>query len=337
MTFPPSDHFNGKTFFNPDHVDRTWRDVLRWRRTSRPARWPAHVPLSPHPPPAAPGSGDWTITWIGHATFLMQTTQGNFLTDPQFSRRCGPFGLLGPARVQPPGLPLDALPRIDHVLLSHDHYDHCDLTTLRALARRHDPLVVTPLANAPLLRRSGLRRIVELDWWQRHALKSGASVSVTLTPARHWSNRLSGRRNARLWGGFFVNHPGGAWWFASDTGYDATLFRSIRERLGAPDVAMLPIGAYEPRWFMAPQHCNPAEAVQIHRGVGAGTSLAMHWGTWPLTDEARDAPAQALTAARRAAGVAPDAFRILDAGESIVHRAPGRTSGGTPNIDAGST
>ncbi len=321
MTFPPSDHFNGKTFFNPDHVNRTWLDVLRWRRTSRPAKWPASVPLSPHPPPVAPRGDAWTITWIGHATFLVQTAQGNFLTDPQFSHRCGPFGRLGPPRVQPPGLPLEALPRIDYLLLSHDHYDHCDLPTLRSLARRHDPLVVTPLANAPLIRRGGLRRIVELDWWTRHALASG--VTVTLTPARHWSNRLSGRRNARLWGGFFVNHRDRAWWFASDTGYDATLFASIRQRLGAPDVAMIPIGAYEPRWFMAPQHCNPAEAVQIHRDVGARTSLAMHWGTWPLTDEARDEPVQALAAARTAAHVSADAFRVLDAGESIVSQPGG--------------
>lgn len=335
MTFPASDHFNGKTFFNRDHVDRTWRDVLRWRRTSRSAAWPAHVPLTPHALPSPPRGGEWTFTWVGHATFLIQTAQGNFLTDPQFSHRCGPFGLFGPTRVQPPGLPLDALPRIDYVLLSHDHYDHCDLTTLRALALRHDPLVLTPLANAPLIRRSGLRRIVELDWWERHALDSGATV--TLTPARHWSNRLSGRRNARLWGGFYVSHSSGSWWFAADTAYDATLFHSIRERLGAPEVAMIPIGAYEPRWFMAPQHCNPAEAVQIHRDVAARMSLAMHWGTWPLTDEARDEPLRALAAAREGASVSAEAFRVLTAGETALCGASHATSPGTPTLDAGST
>jgi L-ascorbate metabolism protein UlaG (beta-lactamase superfamily) len=318
MTFPLSDHFNGKTFFSPRHENRTWLDVLRWRRTSRPAPWPAQVPLANFPPPPVPGRDEWVITFVGHATFLVQTTAGNFLTDPNYSERCGPFGRFGPVRVQPPGIRFESLPRIDTVLLSHDHYDHCDLPTLRSLARAHDPLVITPLANAPLLRRSGLRRIVELDWWQTHAIFPAADLSVTVTPSRHWSNRLSGRRNARLWGGFFVRQAGRAWWFAGDTGYDPALFGEIRRRLGAPAVAMIPIGAYEPRWFMAAQHCNPAEAVQIHREVGATTSLAMHWGAWQLTDEAREAPLHALAEAREAAGVPAASFRVLQAGESTV-------------------
>lgn len=315
MTLPLSDHFNGKTFFNPRHENRTWFDVLRWRRTSRPARWPAHVPLTPRPTPAPPAENEWKITLIGHVTFLIQTRAGNFLTDPHFSDRCGPFGWLGPRRVQPPALALSDLPPIDFILLSHDHYDHCDLPSLRLLAKRHDPLVITPLANAPLIRRSGLRRIVELDWWQSHAPQP--ELSVTVTPARHWSNRLSGARNARLWGGFHVRHAERPWWFAGDTGYDPTLFHSIRQRLGPPELAMIPIGAYEPRWFMAAQHCNPAEAVKIHQDVGARTSLGMHWGTWQLTDEARDEPGRALEQARATAGLAPETFRVLSAGDTV--------------------
>jgi len=317
MTLPPSDHFNGKTFFNPRHENRGWRDVLRWRRTSRPSPWPEHVALVPQPPPPAPRGDQFVATWINHATFLVQTAQGNFLTDPNFSDRCGPFGLIGPRRVHPPGLALAALPHIDFVLLSHDHYDHCDLPTLRALAKAHDPLALTPLANGDLLRRAGFRanHIVELDWWQKSTPASG--IEVTLTPARHWSNRLSGRRNARLWGGFFVRHGPRAWWFAGDTGYDAALFREIRARLGAPALAMIPIGAYEPRWFMAAQHCNPAEAVQIHRDIGVATSLAMHWGTWQLTDEGREEPVRALIAARTEAGLPAEAFHVLAPGETI--------------------
>lgn len=316
MTPPASDHFNGKTFFNPRHEDRTWRDVLRWRRTSRPRPWPAVVPLVGHPPPPAPRETEWAITFIGHATFLVQSTQGNFLTDPHFGEVCGPLNRFGPRRVQPPGLALEKLPRIDVILLSHDHYDHCDLPTLRALARSHDPLVVTPLANAPLIRRAGLRHVIELDWWRAHSPAAGAQV--TLTPARHWSNRLSGTRNARLWGGFHVRLGPRAWWFAGDTGYDPTLFRDIRNRLAAPDLAFIPIGAYEPRWFMAAQHCNPAEAVQIHRDVGARTSIGMHWGTWQLTDEGREEPLRALAEARAAAGLPKEAFRTLTAGETLV-------------------
>jgi L-ascorbate metabolism protein UlaG (beta-lactamase superfamily) len=316
MTPGRSDHFNGKTFFNPHPVERTWRDLLRWRRTSRPTPWPARVTVAPQPPPTAPsGSDAGVVTWIGHATFLVQTARGTLLTDPQFSECCGPFGRFGPRRVHPPGVALTVLPRIDLVLLSHDHYDHCDLPSLRALARRHDPLVVAPLGHRQLLARAGLRRVVELDWWQSHATDDG--FDLTLTPARHWSNRLSGTRNARLWGGFFARWGGRTFWFAGDTGYDPVLFRSIHDRLGAPDLAMIPIGAYEPRWFMSPLHCNPAEAVQIHRDLGAEQSLAMHWGCWQLTDEGRDEPVRALAAARDAAGVSASQFRVLAPGESI--------------------
>lgn len=315
MTLPPSDHFNGKTFFNPQHVNRTWREVMQWRRTSKPAPWPAQVALAPQPPPPAPRGREIVATWINHATFLLQTPRGNLLTDPHFSARCGPFGVVGPRRVHPPGVALTDLPRIDLILLSHDHYDHCDLATLRALRRIHDPLVITPLRNRDLLTRAGLHHAVELDWWQAHSPAAG--LAITVTPSRHWSNRLSGRRNGRLWGGFHLQFADRACWFAGDTGYDATLFPAIREKLGAPDLAMIPIGAYEPRWFMSAQHCDPAEAVQIHRDVGARTSLAMHWGTWQLTDEGREAPVTALAAARSAAGLAPEAFRALAPGESL--------------------
>lgn len=316
MTLPASDHFNGKTFYNPQHVNRTWREVMQWRRTSQPTPWPKQVALNPQPPPPVPRDREIVATWINHATYLLQTPRGNVLTDPHFSARCGPFGIAGPRRVHPPGLTLEALPRIDLVLLSHDHYDHCDLATLRALARTHDPLVITPLRNRDLLHRAGLHHVVELDWWQAHSPAAG--LNITVTPARHWSNRLSGRRNGRLWGGFHLQFADRACWFAGDTGYDAALFPEIRQRLGAPALAMIPIGAYEPRWFMSAQHCNPAEAVQIHCDIGAGTSLAMHWGTWQLTDEGREEPVKALAAARTAAGLAPEAFRALAPGESLV-------------------
>ena len=316
MSLPPSDHFNGKTFFNRDHVNRSFVDVWRWKRTSRPAPWPKQVPLVPQPAPPSPRGDEIVITWIGHATFLLQTTRGNFLTDPQFSERCGPFGLLGPKRVQPPGLALSALPRIDAILLSHDHYVHCDLASLRWLARRDQPRVITGLRMRSLVARAGLTRVHELDWWQQYPLSGDATA--TFTPARHWSNRLSGRRNARLWGGFHLRLGRTTAWFAGDSGYDTELFHRIREKLGAPDVAMIPIGAYEPRWFMAAQHCNPEEAVRIHRDVGARLSLAMHWGTWQLTDEAREDPPRALHIARDLYHVSPEHFHTLEAGGSVV-------------------
>lgn len=321
MTPPLSDHFNGKTFFSRHHVNRTLLDVLRWRFTSRPARWPAGIALAPQPPPPAPRGDEIVATWIGHATWLVQTSRGNLLFDPVFSARTSPVQWAGPKRVHPPGIALASLPRIDVVFLSHDHYDHCDASSLRSLARDHAPLFVTPLRNGDLLAAAGAQRIVELDWWQTHPTTAG--LAVTLTPTRHWSNRLGAPRNHRLWGGFFLtidsrsNAPAKRVWFAGDTGYDAELFGGIRQRCGAPDFAMIPIGAYEPRWFMSPMHINPAEAVKVHRDIGSRQSAAMHWGTFQLTDEAREAPVEALSTARQAAEVTPDEFRVLAPGESL--------------------
>lgn len=270
--------------------------------------------IAPQTPPLS--SGDTVaVTWINHASFLLQTPLGAVLTDPVYSPCCGPWGRLGPRRVHAPGIPFAALPPIAAVLLSHDHYDHCDLPTLARLARAHDPLLITPLGNAPLARRAGLRRIVELDWWQAHQIAPG--LTVTATPSRHWSNRLSGHRNHRLWSGFHLRSGARTVQFVGDTGYDDQLFGEIPRKLGAPDLAIIPIGAYEPRWFMAAQHCNPAEAVQIHRDLGARRSVAMHWGCFQLTDEPRDEPPRALAVARAAAGLPDTAFTVLEPGASL--------------------
>jgi len=312
MSFPVSDHCNGKTFFYPGQtVARGWLDVLRWRATSRAAPWPARVELAPQPPPPAPAAGGIVATWINHATFLLQTPHGNFLTDPMFSERASPVSWAGPRRVHAPGMDFAALPGIDGVLLSHDHYDHCDMPSLRRLAATHDPLILAPLGHRILLADAGLQRCVELDWWQTHAWS--AELAITLTPAKHWCRRAVGGTNRRLWGGFSLQTPAQKIYFAGDSGYDAALFREIARRLGAPDLAFLPIGAYEPRWFMQAAHMNPAEAVQAHRDLGARRSVAMHWGTWQLTDEGRDDPPQALAKAQAAAGISPEAFQTLAA------------------------
>ena len=318
MTPPLPAQLNGKTDSSPDRRSGGRRfDLLRWKLTSRPRRWPAQVPLLPSPPPPAPRAGEIVATWIGHSTFLLQTALGNILTDPVFSDRASPLQWAGPRRVHPPGLAFAALPPVHVVLLSHDHYDHCDEATLRRLAAEHDPLFVAPLRHRALLAGFGARRIVELDWWQSHVI--APEFHVTLTPARHWSNRLGTPRNHRLWGGFSlsVGAPARRIWFAGDTGYDEELFRSIGRRAGAPDLALVPIGAYEPRWFMAPLHMNPAEAVRCHHDTGARRSLAMHWGTFQLTDEGRDDPVHALTAARTAAGLADKAFEVVAPGATV--------------------
>ena len=315
MSFPPSDHCNGKTFFNPGgrgpHSE--WA-VLRWKLTSRAARWPDRVTLTPRPPPPPPAAGI-TATWIGHASFLLQTPHGNFLTDPVFSERASPVTWAGPRRLRAPGIAFADLPRIDGVLLSHDHYDHCDAPTLRRLAATHDPVVLAPLGHADLMREFGVRRAVDLDWWQTHPWVPG--VEIVLTPMQHWCRRVIGGTNRRLWGGFGLRLPGARLFFAGDTGFNAGLYEEIGRRLGPPDLALLPIGAYAPRWFMHPLHQDPAEAVAAHRALGARRSVAMHWGTWQLTDEPWDEPPRRLAEARAAAGMKDEEFVALEPGESI--------------------
>ena len=315
--FPISDHYDGARFFNPrNHDDRSWLDVWRWKRNARPGPWPALAP-PPRVQPAPLGDAPLAATWIGHATFLLQTRAGNVLTDPVFSDRVGLIGLIGPRRVRPPAIAFDDLPAIDVVLLSHNHYDHCDIPTLRRLWQKHAPLAVTPLGNGALFHSAGFARdrIVELDWWQSHG--TAPKLDVTLTPARHWSNRLGVARNEHLWGGFHLKTPGASALFAGDTAYDDTMFHEIRTRLGPPDLALIPIGAYAPRWFMKAQHCDPAEAMQIHRELGARLSIGMHWGTFPLTDDGFDEPPRELTRALAESGLPPTAFRVCAPGDCV--------------------
>ncbi|MSU51436.1 MAG: MBL fold metallo-hydrolase [Opitutus sp.] len=317
MTPPRSDHFNGKTFFQPHHQHSGgFREFLRWKFAARPKLWPTRVPLTPQPPPPEPRDEEVVVTWIGHASFLLQSARGNVLIDPVFSERVSPFSWIGPRRVHPPGLAFDALPHIDTVLLSHDHYDHCDLPSLISLSTAFNPRFIAPLRNGDLLQAAGARNAVELDWWQTKGLGKGAEV--TLTPSKHWSNRFGTPRNHRLWGGFFLKLGPKRIWFVGDSGYDAKIVQDIRQHCGEPDLALVPIGAYEPRWFMASMHMNPAEAVQLHREVGAKQSLGMHWGTFQLTDEGREEPVEALAHACRAGGLTTAEFRVVAPGESIV-------------------
>jgi L-ascorbate metabolism protein UlaG (beta-lactamase superfamily) len=242
-----------------------------------------------------------------------------------YARRAGPWNMVGPRRVRQPAVLFDDLPPISTVLLSHNHYDHCDLRTLARLAKRFDPCVVTPLGNAALVRSTGIRRVEELDWWQE---ATTTALPITVTPAQHFSARSPFDRNRALWGGFMLVAGGLRVYFAGDTGY-ASLFRDVRQRLGPIDVALLPIGAYEPRWFMQPIHMNPAEAVQAHLDLEAAESIGMHFGTFQLTIEGIDAPLRALEEARRARNVSPARFWTLQFGESVprpVRQPPSETT-----------
>ena len=253
------------------------------------------------------------VTFIGHSTFLLQLPGLNLLTDPLFSERTSPFSWAGPKRVRPPALSLAQLPRIDVVLVSHNHYDHLDLPSLRWLAREHQPLIVTTLGNKAWLEARDVNNAYELDWWQSH--RAAPELEVVCTPAQHFAARAPWDRCKTLWGGFVLKTPAGRIYFAGDSGYFGG-FKDIGARLGPIDLAFLPIGAYEPRWFMEPVHMNPDEAVRAHRDLGARQSIGMHFGTVQLTDEAIDAPLRDLAAARAVHGVEPGSFATMDFGQT---------------------
>ena len=330
MRYPVSDHFDGRRFFNPDGpAARAFFEVLRWKWTSRPVPWPSarenthRVRL-----PDGVAADDVAATFVGHATFLLQLRGANLLTDPIWSARAGPGGRFGPRRVRRPALDLDALPGIRTVLVSHNHYDHLDLPTLRALDASHRPLFVTGLGNARWLRRRGLRDVVELDWWQTHAMGDG--LSVTFVPAQHFAARGLTDRCRTLWGGFVIERRGLKVYFAGDSGwFDG--FRAIGERLGPFDLALLPVGAYEPRWFMTPVHVTPEDAVQAHLDVRSRRSIAMHFGTFRLTDEGIDEPVERLRAELLRRGIPEAEFAVPEFGETILTRTaearPGSTCG----------
>jgi L-ascorbate metabolism protein UlaG (beta-lactamase superfamily) len=319
MPHPLSDHFNGTHFFNPEPAIRSpagqrgsiWtllgarikRDRSVW------AKWPDKVENKQFAPP----EGDHTISWIGHSTFLLRLQGLNILTDPVFSERCSPSQLAGPKRVRAPGIALADLPRIDIILLSHNHYDHMDLAALRAL-HKHSPgaRIVTPLGNAAYLAKKRIPGAIDLDWWEETTIHG---AHVTATPARHFSSRTLWDRNEMLWGGLYLNYKGTKIFFAGDTGY-TKYFAEIRHRLGAPDLAMLPIGAYEPRWMMRTVHMNPADAVQAMLDLHAVRAVGMHFGTFQLTAEPIDAPVHDLKTAMLAADQPLERFFTLDVGES---------------------
>ncbi len=322
-SFPLSDHCDGQSFFNPGDSapTRGLAQVLRWQLRGERAAWPRKVANGVfEPPPSVVTPGTAAITFINHATFLIRLPGAPgapgavVLTDPIFSDRCSPVPWAGPMRARLPGVALAELPRPDVVLLSHNHYDHMDLPSLRDLQRRHAPRFVTLLGNARVLAKLGIEA-TELDWWQ--AVAAGP-LRITATPARHFSARTPLDRNRSLWGGFMIGVDAGQILFAGDSGAGPH-WQAIGVRLGFPDVALLPVGAYEPGWFMAPVHMNPAEAVQAHVALGARRSIGMHFGTFQLTDEAIDAPLEALQAARLEVGLDAAAFATHDFGETRLY------------------
>lgn len=313
---PVSDHFDGLRFYNPDHpdTDRNLRDVLRWKLGVAPAPWPRSVPVQPTVPEASVAGLRATI--VGHASVLIQADGLNVLTDPVWSVRASPLSFAGPRRVWAPGIAFEALPKIDVVLVSHNHYDHLDMATLRRLHSEHTPLMVTPLGNDEILRDAipGVN-VVGGDWWDR--IKISRSGEVTIVPAYHWSARTGRDRRMALWSGFVLSTEAGHAYFSGDTGYGSgQIFRDMRQRIGRPDLALIPIGAYAPRWFMCAQHTDPNEAVQILEDLEATRAVGIHWGVFRLTDEPRNEPPELLRKALTRRGIAEKLFPAGVPGES---------------------
>lgn len=307
---PTSDHFDGQRFHNIEpkpHKD-LW-SVLKWQfNREKQAPW-VEEPAVAAPEVVERVQGDeLRITYINHATVLIQHRGLNIVTDPVWSQRVSPFSFIGPRRHQQPGLSLNQLPPIDLILVSHNHYDHLDLENLRGLAERF-PLatVATGLGNGPLIRETGFARVVELDWWQELPLND--ELTLHSVPVQHWSARTRGDTNRTLWMGFVVTSPDGPLLFPGDTGLGPE-FRLIHERFGPMRFAALPIGAYAPRWFMRDNHMNPDDAVQAHKQLDSRNSLAIHFGTFNLTDEGQYTPPKDLAKALADWNVEADNFRV---------------------------
>ncbi|MBT8131240.1 MAG: MBL fold metallo-hydrolase [Gammaproteobacteria bacterium] len=312
---PESDHFDGTHFSNTgSSINKSLFTVLRWMLTREPGAWSQRRDTVWYIPPAEVDD-TLRVTFVNHATVLIQTDGLNILTDPIWSKRASPVSWMGPARFREPGIRLDDLPRIDIVLISHNHYDHMDLPTLAALAESHDPRFYVPLGNARYLNKADIDNVVELDWWQT---ETTGAVEIHAVPARHWSKRGLYDANRALWSGYVIMTGSGPVYFAGDTGM-GTHFAEISARLGPPRLALLPIGSYLPRWFMQLQHINPAEAVTAHQLLGAVDSMGIHFGTYAMGDDGQDEAGDMLRSALLEASVPEAQFWIPGNGESRIY------------------
>ncbi len=311
---PVSDHFDGKQFFNPDGKKASgFPELLKWvtHRNQGPWETTTETRYGPKPPERV-GAGELRVTFVNHSTFLIQLDGLNILTDPIYEQRVSPFQWAGPKRTRPPGIRFEDLPKIDLLLLSHNHWDHLEIGTVRRLVQRDHPRVVTPLGVRQFLEKNGAPGALDLDWGQESKITD--SLTVACVRAQHFSGRGMADRDATLWCGYVLKSPHGAVYFAGDSGY-GPFFREIGQQHGPFRLAIIPIGAYKPAWFMSPIHCSPGEAVQIHRDVRSNQSVACHFGTFPLADDSHDDPITDLKTALRTNQIPEERFWILNEGE----------------------
>ena len=315
---PPSDHFDGTVFFNPGGMPPgNFASLMRWQLGGGKKIWPDTYP-SPHSgtkPDTRVEGAALHVTLVGHATMLIQTAGLNLLTDPIWSKRASPVSFAGPTRVNEPGIAFDDLPPIDVVLVTHNHYDHLDAATLERLTDAHDPLVLTPLGNDTIIKDAApAMRVTPGDWGD--SFEVGNGVTIHFEPCHHWSARGTRDRRMALWAAFVIETPGGNIYHVGDTGFhEGRNYGAAAEKHGPFRLATLPVGAYEPRWFMKGQHQNPDEAVQGFKASKARYAAGHHWGTFKLTNEGIEDPLDALAVALNDHDVDAGAFRALQPGE----------------------
>lgn len=315
---PVSDHFDGKVFHNTGKgMAGSFGDVLRWQMDRKRVRgeWKVIDNEPGEKPPARVEGNELRITFIGHATVLIQTQGLNIITDPLYCERAGPYSWSGPKRFKHPGIRFEDLPKIDIILLSHNHYDHLDPVTLKCIQERDGSRIITSLGVSLFLEQKNISNSTELDWWDIHEVNN--DVRIHCVPARHFSGRGTVDRNTTLWSGFVLETSGGNIYFAADTGYDDLIFKQIGVTFGKMRASIIPIGAYMPRWFMSPVHVDPEQAVMIHQDVRSEKSLGIHWGTFRLADEGMYDPPKELKASLAKAGLSEDSFVAIEEGEFI--------------------
>nr|WP_255695609.1 MBL fold metallo-hydrolase [Rhodohalobacter sp. 614A] len=314
---PVSDHFNGSKFVNPSGATtQSTLEVLKWSLNREPGEWTELTEENATfaEKPASRVTNSLAITYVNHATFLIQTGGLNILLDPVWSERVSPLSFAGPKRMRPPGLKFEDLPEIDLVILSHNHYDHLDIETLKKINTQYAPDFIVPLGVDLYLNKQGISQTTALDWWDQEAVSE--DIVVNSVPAQHFSARGLFDRNKTLWAGYVLETPFGNVYFAGDTGYD-DFFKEIGEKFGSVKVGLIPIGAYKPEWFMGPIHVNPAEAIQIHKDVNAEISFGMHFGTFPLADDGMEEPANDFYEAMQKPENAGVNFKLLTEGDTF--------------------
>lgn len=306
-------NFNGREFVNQVPVpEKSFWTVAKWKMASETAPWQKRSGMRPGvAPPERVGIGELRVTWVNHSTTLIQMDGVNILTDPIWSERPSPYSFIGPKRYRDPGLRFEDLPPIDAVVVSHNHYDHFDVPTLARLAQKHGPRILAGLGSRAILEDEKIEGGRDLDWWEETRITE--RVTVTAVPAQHWSKRGFGDNNNTLWAGFVITGTSGPVYYSGDTGWGPH-FEQVRNHFGPIRLALLPIGAFEPRWFMKHMHISPEEAVDAARILEAQVTVPVHWGTFSLGDDGQDEPPQVLEAYLRVLED-PPTFWVLDFGE----------------------